>query len=95
MQPSMNIGRRASTSLPATVGATDRRVGQDRSEKGARRDEPPGEERVLLSRDAIDRVGQGVRVGDQLADPLAQHLCVQELLRVLPLVERLGLVQSS
>src|SRR5207247_516753 len=52
-----------------------------------------GEERVLLAGDLGDRVGQGRRVGDQLADALAQELRIEELFGVLPLVERLALVE--
>src|SRR5437867_7107615 len=71
----------------------ERRLREERGQERARRQEPEGEERVLLAGDLGDRVGQGRRVGDQLADALAQELRVEELLGVLPLVERLALVE--
>jgi len=69
-------------------------VGEDRLEQRARREEAEREERVLLPRDLGDRVRQRGGVGEQLADPLAQELRVEELLGVLPLVEGLALVQA-
>src|SRR5205807_707401 len=66
---------------------------EDRGQERARRQEPKGKERVLLAGDLGDRVGQGRRVGDQLADALAQELRIEELFGVLPLVERLALVE--
>ena len=62
-------------------------------EQRARREEAVREEGVVLARDPCDRVGQRRRVRDQLADPLLQELGVEELLGVLPLVERLALVE--
>src|SRR5207247_9046073 len=71
----------------------DRRHRENRGQERARRQEPKGEERVLLAGDLGDRVGQGRRVGDQLADALAQELRIEELFGVLPLVERLARVE--
>ena len=71
-----------------------RLLGLDRREERARRQEPEREERVFLAGDLRDRVRQRRRVGDQLADTLAEELRVQELLGVLPLVECLALVES-
>ena len=45
-------------------------------------------------RDALDRVPERACLADHLADLVAQDLGVEELLGVLPLVERLGLVQA-
>ncbi len=52
------------------------------------------EEGVVLARDLGHGFGQRVCVGDQLADALTQELGVEELLGVLPLIQRLALVQS-
>src|SRR2546427_2522151 len=71
----------------------DRLLGQDRREERRRREEAEREERVFLTRDLRHRVGQRRRVGDQLADPVAQELRVEELFGVLPLVERLAFVE--
>ncbi len=51
------------------------------------------EEGVVLAGDPGDRVRQRRRVGDQLADALAQELRVEELLGVFPLVQGLALVE--
>jgi len=51
-----------------------------------------GEEDRVLGRDPVDGLGEGGRVGHDLADLLAQDLGVEQLLAVVPLVERLGLV---
>src|SRR6202795_1575272 len=48
---------------------------------------------MLLTGNLYARVGPGRGVGDQLADPLAEELRVEKLLGVLPLVERLALVE--
>src|SRR5262252_1002449 len=69
-------------------------LGLDRRQKRPRRKKPIREERVLLAGDLGDRVGQRRRVGDELADALAQELRVEQLLGVFPLVERLALVES-
>src|SRR5437667_3442168 len=66
----------------------------DRREKRPRREEAVREERVLLAGDLRHRVWKRGRVRDQLADAVAQELGVEELLGVLPLVERLALVES-
>src|SRR5262245_4581889 len=51
------------------------------------------EEGIGLAGDAGDGIGERRSIRDQLADALAQELRVEELLGVLPLVERLALVQ--
>src|SRR5262249_60081914 len=66
----------------------------DRRQKRPWGEEAVREERVLLAGDLGDRVGERGRVGDELADALAQKLRVEQLLGVLPLVERLAFVES-
>ena len=67
--------------------------GLDGLQQRPRREEAMREEGVVLARDPGDRIRQRRRVGDQLADALAQQLGVEELLGVLPLVQRLALVE--
>ena len=68
-------------------------VGADRLQQRPRLQEAVGEERVLVRGDAVDGGGEVRRVGDDVADLVAQQLGVEQLLGVLPLVERLGLVE--
>ena len=64
----------------------------DGFEQRARSEEALGEEGALLLRDPLDRGMQVGGVAEQLADLLPQDLGVQELLTVIPLVQRLGVV---
>ena len=52
------------------------------------------EEDAVLGADALRRLAQRLRAGHDLAELLLQDLRVEQLLRVLPLVERLGLVEA-
>src|SRR5690606_18473340 len=52
-----------------------------------------GEERALALADALHRLRQRRRIPDRLADAVAKDLRVEELLGVLPFVERARLVQ--
>ena len=63
-----------------------------RLKQRARREEPLGEEDAFLRADPLDGVLQVGGVGDDLADLFAQDLRVQQLLAVVPFVQRLGLV---
>jgi hypothetical protein len=66
----------------------------DGAQKRPRQQEALGEEGVLLRRQLVDGVGERGGAGGDLADLVAQDLRVQELLRILPLVERLGFVEA-
>jgi hypothetical protein len=65
----------------------------DGLEQRPRGEKAVGEEGVVLAGDLRHRVRQRRRVGNQLADPIAKELGVEELLGVLPLVEGLALVE--
>ena len=58
-----------------------------------RQDEPIAEEDVVLAGDAVDGLAQGTRASQHLADLVLQDLRVQELLCILPLVQRFRLVE--
>jgi hypothetical protein len=66
---------------------------RDRAQQRSRQQEAVGEEDVVLAGDAVDGVGEGTCLADHLADLVLEDLGVQELLGVLPLVQRLGFVQ--
>ena len=70
----------------------DRFLGSHRLQQGARGQEPVGEEHALLRADPLHCLAEISSVGDDLADLLPQDLGVEQLLAVVPLVERLGLV---
>ncbi len=87
--------------LELLVGAVDLVEQQDRPALGPDRlkDRPLDQERlreedVLLVAQRRRGLAQILRRPDQLADLLAQDLSVEELLAVLPLVQRLGLVEA-
>ena len=70
----------------------DRLLGPDRIQQRPHRQEALGEEQALLGRHRVDGLGQVVRVPQQLGDLVAQDLRVEQLLAVVPVVQRLGLV---
>jgi hypothetical protein len=55
--------------------------------------EAVGEKGVLLRRDLIDRFRNRRRGADDIVEPVISHMRVQELLGVLPFVERLGFLE--
>jgi hypothetical protein len=67
---------------------------RDGFQQGPRQQETVAEEDVVLGGDPVDGLGQRAGAADDLADLVLQDLGVQELLRVLPLVERLRLVEA-
>ena len=67
--------------------------GGDRAQQRPRHDEAAREEHAVLRADAVGRVAQRGGPGHHLGELLLQDLRVEQLLRVLPLVERLGLVE--
>ncbi len=67
-------------------------LGGDRLEQRARGEEPLGEEDGVLGGDAVHGLVEVDGVLDDLTDLLPQDLGVEQLLAVVPLVERLGLV---
>ena len=79
---------RSTSSISSTTGSSERIA----SSSGRAAQEPLGEEHALLRADPLDGLVQVGGVGDDLADLLAQDLGVEQLLAVVPLVERLGLV---
>ena len=62
-------------------------LGAHRLQQWARGEETFGEEDALLGADPVHGLGQRRRVGNHLADLLPQHLCVEQLFAVVPLVE--------
>src|SRR5581483_3145014 len=66
----------------------------DGAQQRPRQDEAVAEEDVVLARDPVDRLAERTRAADHLADLVLQDLRVEKLLRVLPLVEGLRLVEA-
>jgi hypothetical protein len=71
-----------------------RHVGEDGLEHRAREEEALVEEDVALGVEPVGGLGQRAGPGERLADALLQHLGVEQLLAVLPLVDGLGLVET-
>jgi hypothetical protein len=67
---------------------------RDRLQERPRDDEALREEDVVWAGDALDGLFQARRSGDDLADLVLEDLGVEQLLGVLPLVERLRLVEA-
>src|SRR5438128_3486877 len=65
----------------------------DGAQERPRQDEAVAEEDIVLAGDPIHRLGERAGPAQHLADLVLQDLRVEELLRVLPLVEGLGLVE--
>ena len=71
------------------------RIGRiDRLQQRPRQDEAIREEHVVLGGQAVDRFRQRRRAVGHLADLVLEDLGVEQLLGVLPLVERLGFVEA-
>ena len=79
---------RSTSSISSTTGSSERIA----SSSGRGGEEALGEEHAVLRADPVDGRLEVGGVGDDLADLLAQDLGVEQLLAVVPLVERLGLV---
>ena len=79
---------RSTSSISRTLGSSPRTD----SSSGRGGEEPLGEEDALLRPDPLDGLVEVRRVRHDLADLLAQDLGVEQLLAVVPLVQRLGLV---
>ena len=68
-------------------------LARQRAEQRPLDEEAPAEERGVGAGDAIGRLGERCGAGGLRADRLAEQLRVEHLLGVVPLVERLGLVE--
>ena len=77
------------------VDQQDRRLLAGNSlEQRPRQHEALGEEDLVLRRDSIDRLGQALGADQHFADFVLENLGIEELLGVLPFVERLALVEA-
>ena len=72
----------------------DGRLGLDGLQERTRGQEAEREKRVLLAGDLADGVRERRGIRDQLADALAKELRVEELLGILPFVQRLAFVEA-
>ena len=69
-------------------------VAEDGLQEGALQEEAHREEDVFLVGEAVGGFGEGAGAGEGLLKLIAEQLGVQELLGVLPFVERFGLVEA-
>src|SRR3989304_7319470 len=67
---------------------------KDRLKQRSRQEKAQGEEDILLRGDAVGSFGQGSGVPKQIVKLVTQELRVEHLLGVLPLIERLRLIQA-
>src|SRR5262249_25744452 len=69
-------------------------LARQRAEQRPREEKALVEERRLLRRDAIDGLAERLRAGEHTGEHVLDELRVEQLLAVLPLVERLALVEA-